>query len=602
MRAVTREQLEAVADKLMPREPPPAKPAAAPAPAGGGGGAAYRHRLKVEEWLTARGAAFRKKPKPDARGRAVWVLEACPFDAGHGRDACVMQDAAGKMSAHCFHNGCAGRTWQDFKGRLGKPDGMHYDPPYETKARARRAVPDPDAPHCTDVGNARRFVREHGADFRHCHPWKRDLVYDRRRWRVDDTGQAERWAKETVRRMYAAAAGDGDGDGRKALAEHALESEDARAIAAMVKLARSEPGVPVLPDDLDSDAFLLNVANGTLDLRDARLRPHRRDDLLTKLCPTPFDPDADCPRFLRALDAIFERDRELIRHVQCFGGYCLTGDVREHLTPIAHGAGSNGKTLLFRALLDTLGPDYSGAVPPDLLLETRGEQHPTVMADLFGKRLMVAAETGEGRRLNEGRLKALTGGDKVKARRMREDFWEFNPTHKLILFTNHKPQVRGTDHGIWRRLALWPFRVHFWDPDKGETGPPKLQADKALPDKLRDERAGILAWLVAGCLEWQRAGLRMPAKVRAATAAYRDAQDVLAAFLADCCLVGPEYNTRAMPLYRGYCEWAKSAGEREVSQRAFGESMSERGYERYRSDGMWYRGVTLRNLGSSAPG
>jgi putative DNA primase/helicase len=474
----------------------------------------------------------------------------------------------------------------------------------------------PNPAHLSDTGNALRFTRDHGADLRHCHPWRKWLCWDGRRWGLDETGEAMRRAKATVKGLYDWAEAElkrlkeqGAEDKEEAAArlkaieailKWALHSEAAPRLVALLDLARSE--LPVLPAGLDRDPFVLNVANGTLDLRTARLRPHRREDLLTKLCPTAFDPDADCPVFLRAVDGIFGGDRELIRYVQRFGGYALTGDVREHVIPIAHGPGGNGKTLLFSALLDTVGADYSGTVPPELLMETRGEQHPTIMADLFGKRLMVAAETGEGRRLNEGRLKALTGGDRIKARRMKEDFWEFTPTHKLVLFTNHKPEVRGTDHGIWRRLALWPFGVRFWDHDKGETGPPELRADKDLPNKLRAERPGILAWLVAGCLEWQAEGLRMPEKVRAATAEYRDAQDVLAAFLADCCLTGPDYRSRATPLYEAYTRWAKSAGEHEVSQRRFGDAMTERGYDRYTNDGTWYRGVTLRTLQGSVGG
>jgi putative DNA primase/helicase len=479
--------------------------------------------------------------------------------------------------------------------------------------RTAAAQGDPD-PHLTDTGNALRLVRDHGLDLRHCHPWRKWLAWDGRRWRLDDSGEAVRRAKATVKGLYdwAAAkvvelkAGGNDPAAQARLAAvmavlgWALRSEHASRVVAMLDLARSE--LPVLPDGMDADPFLLNVLNGTLDLRTGALRPHRREDRLTKLCPTAFDPDAQCPLFLRAVNDIFAGDRELVAYVQRFAGYALTGDVREHTIPIAWGGGSNGKTLFFSALLGTIGDEYGGMVPPELLMETRGEQHPTIMADLFGKRLMVAAETGEGRRLNESRLKALTGGDKVKARRMREDFWEFDPTHKLVLFTNHKPEVRGTDHGLWRRLALWPFGVRFWEPDKGESGPPELRADKDLPAKLRAEREGILAWLVRGCLEWQREGLTVPSAVRAATAEYRAGQDALGAFLDEECVIGGDHSCRAKELYRAYCGWRKEAGEPEVSQKCFGDAMSERGYERYKNNGTWYRGVTPRNHHGSVGG
>jgi putative DNA primase/helicase len=470
-----------------------------------------------------------------------------------------------------------------------------------------------EQPHLTDAGNADRLARDHGDDLRFCHPWQKWLCWDGRRWRPDDTGEAVRRARDTVRRLYdeardevgrlkaAAEGGEAVADRLRAVTATltwALRSEAAPRLAAMLTLAR--PALPVLPAAMDRDPFLLNAGNGTLDLRTGELREHRREDMLTKLCPTPYDPHAQCPQFLRALGGMFQGDKALVGYVRRFAGYCLTGDVREAVTPIAHGPGGNGKTVLFGALLDAVGPDYGGMVPPELLLETRGEQHPTVLADLFGKRLMVAAETPEGGRLNEGRLKALTGGDRVKARRMREDFWEFEPTHKLVIFTNHRPEVRGTDHGIWRRLALWPFAVRFWDPDKGESGPAELQADKGLPGKLRAEREGILAWMVRGCLAWQRDGLKAPASVCEATEEYRGVQDVLAAFLEERCDTGPRLKCRASDLYDAYRWWAKGAGEHELSRRRFGLALTERGFERYTNDGTWYRGVARKDEGSVA--
>jgi putative DNA primase/helicase len=475
-----------------------------------------------------------------------------------------------------------------------------------------------DGLHLTDMGNAQRFVRDHGDDVQHCHPWRKWLVWDGQRWRIDDTGEPQRRAKVTIRALYdyAAAAlailqaGEGDDSQRSGMASwvmrllnHARKSEDARALARMLDLARSEPGVPILPADLDRDPMLLNVANGILDLRTGELRPHRRVDRLTKLCPTEFDPRARCPRFAQALSAILAGDTDLIEFVQRSLGCCLTGDVREQALPIWWGAGANGKTTLLNAILETIGTDYSGTVPAELLLESRGAQHPTIMADLFGKRLLVAAETGQGRRLNESRLKLLTGGDRIKARRMREDFWEFAPTHKLILVTNHKPEVHGTDHAIWRRLRLVPFTVQFLDPDApenaGKSIPAHLRVDRQLLAALLAERCGILAWLVRGCLDWQAHGLTCPAAVRAATQEYRDAEDRIAQFLAECCLRGPDYRCRSSDIYGRFKAWCEAAGERAPSHTAFGEALPlQPGVERKKIEGIsWYLGIAPRGGG-----
>jgi len=223
---------------------------------------------------------------------------------------------------------------------------------------------------------------------------------------------------------------------------------------------------------------------------------------------------------------------------------------------------------------------------PDLLLAKRSDRHPTELADLFGKRLVTAVESGEGRRLNEALIKQLTGGDKIRARRMREDFWEFEPTHKLWLATNHKPQVRGTDLAIWSRLKLVPFTVAF----------PEERQDRQLPKKLLAELPGILRWAVEGCLAWQKDGLGVPDEVKAATETYRQEQDILAVFLSECCVINPLAKAAAKDLYRAYVEWCEETGERPTSQRNFGMRLTERGFERYRggkSGGFMWRGIGL---------
>jgi putative DNA primase/helicase len=279
----------------------------------------------------------------------------------------------------------------------------------------------------------------------------------------------------------------------------ALKSEAAPRLNAMVELARSEPGIPVLPEQLDKNPWLFNCPNGTLELDTGRLREHRREDYITKLCPTPYDPRATCPTWERLLESVFPSDdgapdRELITFVQRLLGRCLSGDVSEQILAIFWGVGANGKTTLLNGVLETVGTDYTMKAAPNLLMSSKSERHPTERADLFGMRLVVVSETPEDRHLNEAFVKDLTGRERIRARRMREDFWEFDPTHKVILQTNHRPVIRGTDEGIWRRLRLVPFEVRFWDPDEPRAGKdvdPRLMQDKRLPDKLRAEYPGI---------------------------------------------------------------------------------------------------------------
>jgi putative DNA primase/helicase len=365
-----------------------------------------------------------------------------------------------------------------------------------------------------------------------------------------------------------------------------LKSEAAPRINAMLDMARSEPGIPILPEEMDRDPWLLNCANGTLELKTGRLREHRREDYITKLCPVEYHAGAQAQRFHEFLRDIFDDNTALIQYLQRLAGRCLTADVSEQDLHIFWGKGANGKSTLLNVLLEMLGLDYAMKAPTELLMVKRGESHPTERADLFGKRLVVAMETEEGRQLAESLVKELTGGDRIRARRMREDFWEFAPTHKVILCTNHKPRIKGTDHAIWRRIRLVPFTVTFSE-DK---------QDKQLPEKLRAELPGILAWAVQGCLEWQHHGMETPESVLAATKEYRAAEDLLAQWLAECCRTGsPDYRQKAGELYASYHAWCERGGETPQKQKGFGEAMTERGFTREKSNGVRYIGVALRD-------
>jgi putative DNA primase/helicase len=298
------------------------------------------------------------------------------------------------------------------------------------------------------------------------------------------------------------------------------------------------------------------------------------------------DPDADCPIWRQFLLDIMDGNKRLVEYLRRLVGLSLTGSTQEHILAFMYGVGANGKSTFLNAVQDLLGSDYAMKSDPDLLMVKRGNAHPTERADLFRKRFVVCIEAAEGRRIAEGLVKEMTGGDRIRARRMREDFWEFEPTHKLWLAANHKPTIRGTDYGIWRRVKLIPFTV---------TIPPERQ-DKQLPEKLAAERSGILNWALLGCTDWQAHGLDDPPEVTAATDEYRQEQDVFGAFLDERCLTSSELETPASDLYRAYKQWCEENGEHPSTQTKFGLALTERGFGTKRTrNGVIRRGIGLKD-------
>ena len=365
------------------------------------------------------------------------------------------------------------------------------------------------------------------------------------------------------------------------------QSQGRTKIEGAIALARSRPEIAVKPEELDRKPMLLNVPNGTIELDTGTLREHRREDMLTRLCPAEYDPEASAPTFEKFLLEIMEGKEHLVAYLRRVFGYALTGEVSEDALWIFHGGGANGKTTLLEAVAFTVGPEYTATLAPDLLLVKRDSAHPTGLADLHGKRLTFTSELGDERRLAEGLVKQLTGRDTIKARRMREDFWEFLPTHKIVLATNHKPEIRGTDHAIWRRIRLVPFEVTFADEEQ----------DKDLPAKLRAEGPGILAWLVRGAVEWHQSRLQDPPEVLAATEDYRQESDTIGDFLAECCLTGDTlYKAMGGVLYDAYKDWIKREGRGDpISGTAFGLRMAERFKKVRQATGVWYVGLGLKD-------
>jgi putative DNA primase/helicase len=432
----------------------------------------------------------------------------------------------------------------------------------------RGAPQPPQGFNPTDLGNAERFVAHHGEDVRYCYQWRKWLVWTGARWERDEAGRVHRLAKETVRSIYREASDEEDEDRRKALAKHARASESETRIRAMVERAKSE--IPTSPDQFDADPCLLNTSTGTIDLRTGALREHRREDLITKLAPVEYDPAAAAPTWETFLKRVLPGE-ELRGFVRRAAGYSATGNTSEQCMFIHHGPGANGKSTFQETISAALG-DYAMRTPTETLLVKRPGGVPNDVARLKGARFVTASETEEGRRLAESLVKDLTGQDTISARFMWAEWFDFKPTHALHLSTNHKPEIRGTDAAIWRRIRLIPWAVTI----------PPAEQDRELPEKLRAELPGVLAWIVRGCLEWQREGLRAPEEVRQATRAYRAEMDVLAAFLADCCLRGEDEEAFAGELWGAWKRWCEETGEQAGSQKRFGGRLAERGFLNHR--------------------
>ena len=577
----------------------------------------------------------------DHSGADLALLNAMAFWTGNDAarmDRLFRQSGLMRDKWDVVHDPATGRTYggmsidkaiagcrETYSGK--RPDGGQQQTRQE---KAARPAGD-DAPGTglnpyrgTDDANADLLLGIHGADIRYCPPWDKWLLWSGSHWRIDTRLDIDRLSADVPRSLRTRAITltqeqqsllermaallsriNADPAQRQGLTkEHSRLLERKTAIDDevdwLLKLAGKLEGtakrgcmllatrhkVVVHHSDLDKGHFLLNASNGTVDLATGELRPHIRADLLTHDVEIPFDPFTAAPTWLQFLNSTFSGDADLIQFVQRAVGYSLTGDVREQVLLICHGVGSNGKSVFLNVLQKLLGT-LAFQAAPDLLMADKQRRHPTEQADLFGKRLVVCQETGEGRRFNETLVKQLTGGDTITARRMHEDFWQFKPTHKLWLSTNHKPEIRGTDFAIWRRIRLIPFNVKFTD-----DGP--ARKDPEMEAKLTAELPGILAWAIAGCIAWQRIGLNPPAAVTEATADYQAEMDVLAAWIGECCIVGKRFEAKASDLYASYSQWCEQSGERPETQRKWGMRLTERGFLRERRmAGFFWVGIGL---------
>jgi putative DNA primase/helicase len=441
-----------------------------------------------------------------------------------------------------------------------------------------------------DVGNAERFVMRCGHAVRYCHAWGKWLVYDGQRWIRDGEAKAKQMVIETMREIHIQAAQasiDGDEAKCKKLNAWATASLSQRAISAALSLAATFPEIAIEPDELDANPWVMNCQNGTLDLVTCRLKPHRSEDLLTKLAPVDYDPDAKAPQWEAYVAQMMLGRPGLIDYLKRALGYALTGDVTEKALFLCYGGGDNGKTTMLEVFRHVCG-DYAGAIQIESLLHTKsqsGRDASPDIAALLGKRFITTSEADEGARLNESRIKYLTGMGEIVARELHHEQFSFKPQFKLFLDTNYRPVIRGTDKGIWTRMRSIPFELQLTEEQK----------DKGLGERLKAEEAsGILAWAIEGLMLYHESGIPAPEEVAAATAEYKHQMDSLGEFLEECTTVDPTLRAPARALYRCYQIFVKTSGEMPFGEKRFKASMLERGFGQVRTDeGMRYVGLAL---------
>lgn len=435
----------------------------------------------------------------------------------------------------------------------------------------------------TDLGNARQLITNHGEKIRYCHVIKKWLIWDGFYWHWDDDEQIMRYAKETASYMLMEAAYQDDDTRKSIQTKWALKSQDIKRLQAMIELAKSEPDIPISLDQLDSNKFHFGVSNGVLDLRSGHLIPYNPMDYITKSVKIEYDPDAQCPTWLAFLNQIFDNDQDLVGFVQRAVGYSLTGDASEECLFFLHGDGANGKTTFLNTILAITGK-HGRQCASETMMTKRDRGIPNDIARLRGARFVATSETDAGQRFAESQIKQLTGRDKIVARHLYAEYFEFEPEFKIWLAANHKPTIQGNDYAIWRRIKLIPFKVTI----------PKEKQDKYLASKLHKELPGILNWALQGCLEWQKVGLEEPIQVLNATQGYKDEMDSIGNWMTDCCDIANAKQGKASTLYESYKSWCTEIGEKSLSNQQFSQAMQSRGFQRKPTNhGNYYLGISL---------
>lgn len=434
----------------------------------------------------------------------------------------------------------------------------------------------------TDVSNAERFVQDWFLDLKYCSTNSKWLTWNGSRWIWDECEVVVERAQETATKMLEEAQAIQDNDKRAAVMKHAVQSQSRVRIESMIRLAR--PGLAIKLEDLDSDLRLIGLRNGTFDLEILKLEPPWPDPPITMQAQVDYDPEARCPQWRTFLGEITGGIQPLVDYLQRAIGYSITGDTKEHALFILFGSGCNGKSTFIETIRYVFG-DYAKAADFSTFTGFRSNGGArNDLARLARARLVTAAEAENECELAEAFVKQVTGGDTVTARFLYKEHFEFTPTFKLWLCTNHRPHIRGIDEGIWRRIRLIPFSVRI----------PNENIDRNLAEKLKAEAPGIFNWVIEGLRQYRIQGLNEPAIVRNATSGYRFDEDVVGRFIASCCSVGPTQRVQARKLYQAFREWTAAFGEPLLDERKFSQAMAARGISGAKTKaGKFWLGIEL---------
>ncbi|HDR4948971.1 TPA: DNA primase [Bacillus cereus] len=436
-----------------------------------------------------------------------------------------------------------------------------------------------------DTGNARRLTDTYGEAIRYSYIRKNWYFYDGKIWMIDQQGMMKNIADKVIERMKEEPVyvpeGEEEEEMTKALQKHLKSSRGSQKKTNMIK--ESEHLLSIQPHEFDCDPDLFNVQNGYLDLQTGQLHEHDKTKFFTKVSSVEYTDKMDCPLWMDFLHQIFDGDQQLIEYIQRAIGYSLSGSTEEQVMFILHGNGRNGKSVFLDVITEIFGNYATNIQPQTIMVKQQSSGANSDIARLDGARLVTTTEPNEGVRLDEGLVKQLTGGDQVTARFLYENEFDFMPQFKLWMATNHKPIIRGTDDGIWRRLAIIPFTVQI----------PKAQVDKRLKHKLRREVRAILHWAVEGYIKWRKDGLQEPQVIQDQREEYRTEMDPIEAFIEECCEREVQGKVQAKTLYQIYRDWASENGQYMMSNTKFGREMGKKFHKSKGSDGNYYTGIQL---------